>query len=172
MSKSKLFVPFMLRFSLINDQHVEVMNLLDELIKSDKRSKNQVVMDALEYYFQREINGQESEQNFVDIETFESRIAKEREKLRAEIYQDIIGFLAGSALSGGIKNVTINPMKHETENSKEGDALVICLDGIGEITIDDKKHELHEGETIVMPAKHPHAVLGKEQFKMLLVVVF
>lgn len=53
-----------------------------------------------------------------------------------------------------------------------GDAFVTCLDGVGEITIDDKKCELHEGESIVMPAKHPHAVLGKEQFKMLLVVVF
>lgn len=29
-----------------------------------------------------------------------------------------------------------------------------------------------EGEVIVMPAKHPHVVLGKEQFKMLLVVLF
>ena len=31
---------------------------------------------------------------------------------------------------------------------------------------------LHEGESIVMPARHPHAVYGQEQFKMLLVVVF
>lgn len=53
-----------------------------------------------------------------------------------------------------------------------GDAFVTCLDGVGEITIDDKKYELHEGESIIMPAKHPHAVFGKEQFKMLLVVVF
>lgn len=57
-------------------------------------------------------------------------------------------------------------------HESEGDAFVICLDGVGEITIDDRKHELREGEAIVMPAKHPHAVLGKEQFKMLLVVVF
>ena len=28
------------------------------------------------------------------------------------------------------------------------------------------------GESIVMPAGHPHAVFGQEQFKMLLVVVF
>ena len=34
------------------------------------------------------------------------------------------------------------------------------------------KYELHEGESIVMPAKHPHAVMGKEKFKMLLVVIF
>lgn len=53
-----------------------------------------------------------------------------------------------------------------------GDAFVTCLDGVGRITIDGQEYELHEGESIVMPAKHPHAVYGKEQFKMLLVVVF
>lgn len=53
-----------------------------------------------------------------------------------------------------------------------GDAFVTCLDGVGKITIDGMDYELHEGESIVMPAKHPHAVYGKEQFKMLLVVVF
>ena len=53
-----------------------------------------------------------------------------------------------------------------------GDAFVTCLDGVGRITIDGKAYELQEGESIVMPAKHPHAVYGQEQFKMLLVVVF
>lgn len=53
-----------------------------------------------------------------------------------------------------------------------GDAFVTCLDGVGRITIDGVNYELHEGESIVMPARHPHAVFGQEQFKMLLVVVF
>ena len=53
-----------------------------------------------------------------------------------------------------------------------GDAFVTCLDGVGRITIDGVEYILHEGESIVMPAKHPHAVYGAEQFKMLLVVVF
>lgn len=53
-----------------------------------------------------------------------------------------------------------------------GDAMVTCLDGVGRITIDGVEHILHEGESIVMPALHPHAVYGQEQFKMLLVVVF
>ena len=52
-----------------------------------------------------------------------------------------------------------------------GDAMVTCLDGVGRITIDGVEHILHEGESIVMPARHPHAVYGQEQFKMLLVVV-
>lgn len=53
-----------------------------------------------------------------------------------------------------------------------GDAMVTCLDGVGRITIDGVEHILHEGESIVMPARHPHAVYGQELFKMLLVVVF
>lgn len=53
-----------------------------------------------------------------------------------------------------------------------GDAFVTCLDGVGKITIDGVEYILHEGEFIVMPAGHPHAVFGEEAFKMLLVVVF
>ena len=53
-----------------------------------------------------------------------------------------------------------------------GDAFVTCLDGVGKLTIDGVGFELREGESIVMPARHPHAVYGQEQFKMLLVVVF
>ena len=53
-----------------------------------------------------------------------------------------------------------------------GDAMVTCLDGVGKITIDGQEYLLREGQSIVMPAGHPHAVYGQEQFKMLLVVVF
>ena len=53
-----------------------------------------------------------------------------------------------------------------------GDAFVTCLDGVGRLTIDGIPYELHEGESIVMPAGPPHAVYGQERFKMLLVVVF
>ena len=53
-----------------------------------------------------------------------------------------------------------------------GDAFVTCLDGVGKITDDGIEYILKEGESIVMPAKHPHAVFGEERFKMLLVVVF
>lgn len=57
-------------------------------------------------------------------------------------------------------------------HASDGDAMVIALDGTGEITIDGEKFTLHAGETIVMPAKKQHAVFAAEQFKMFLVVVF
>ena len=53
-----------------------------------------------------------------------------------------------------------------------GDAFVTCLDGVGKVTIDGGEYILKEGDSIVMPAKHPHGVYGQEQFKMLLVVIF
>lgn len=57
-------------------------------------------------------------------------------------------------------------------HESSGDALVTCLDGVGRITIDGKPYILNEGESIVMPAKHPHAVYGEENFKMQLTVIF
>ncbi len=53
-----------------------------------------------------------------------------------------------------------------------GDALVVLLDGKGQITIDDQISHLLAGESILMPAGHPHAVYAPERFKMLLIVVF
>ena len=57
-------------------------------------------------------------------------------------------------------------------HDSSGDAMVTVLEGTGQFTVDGKVYELHKGETLVMPAKKPHAVYAKEQFKMLLTVVF
>ena len=59
-----------------------------------------------------------------------------------------------------------------SSHESNGDAMVIALAGEGEIIIEGKSYILKKGETIVMPAKKPHAVYAKEQFKMVLVVVF
>jgi len=59
-----------------------------------------------------------------------------------------------------------------SSHESNGDAMVIALDGTGQITIDGEEYILHAGETIVMPAKKPHAVYAAEQFKMFLIVVF
>lgn len=59
-----------------------------------------------------------------------------------------------------------------SSHDSNGDAMIIILDGESEITIDGKKYIVKKGEIIVMPAQKPHAVYAKEQFKMLLTVVF
>ena len=57
-------------------------------------------------------------------------------------------------------------------HESNGDAMVIALDGMGQVTIDGNNYTLRAGETIIMPSKKPHAVFALEQFKMFLVVVF
>ncbi len=59
-----------------------------------------------------------------------------------------------------------------SSHKSSGDALITCLEGVGKITIDEDIYELFEGESMVMPAWHPHAVSAKEKFKMLLIVIF
>ena len=53
-----------------------------------------------------------------------------------------------------------------------GDAMVHVLEGVGQFTVDGVEHICKAGDVLVMPAKKPHAVFAKEDFKMLLTVVF
>ena len=59
-----------------------------------------------------------------------------------------------------------------SSHSSGGDAMVYIIDGKAEITIGDEKFTVNKGETIVMPAQVPHALMAIEKFKMLLTVVF
>lgn len=57
-------------------------------------------------------------------------------------------------------------------HKSSGDALVTVLQGVCEISIDENGYRLERGQSIVMPAGHPHAVKAVEDAKMLLVVIF
>ena len=57
-------------------------------------------------------------------------------------------------------------------HDSEGDAMVLVLEGTGRFTVDGRDYVLQAGESLVMPAKKPHAVYAPENFKMLLTVVF
>ncbi|MEA5084935.1 MAG: cupin domain-containing protein [Lachnospiraceae bacterium] len=59
-----------------------------------------------------------------------------------------------------------------SSHDSTGDAMVLVLEGTGQFTVDGCEYSLGAGESIIMPAKKPHAVFAKESFKMLLTVVF
>lgn len=107
-------------------------------------------------------------------------IMKNINKAKVMVLKDQVSYQEGQIVSKTlVQNESVSITLFAFDKGEEisthesgGDAFVTCLDGIGEVTIDGVKYELHEGESIVMPAKHPHAVYGKEQYKMLLVVVF
>ena len=101
-------------------------------------------------------------------------------KAEVLVLKDQVAYQEGQVVSRTLAqndavSVTLFSFDKDEEIStheSSGDALVTCLDGVGKITIDGTAYLLHEGESIVMPAGHPHAVYGEDQFKMLLTVIF
>ena len=57
-------------------------------------------------------------------------------------------------------------------HESDGDAVVTVLDGQAEITVGAEKYAVSQGQTLVMPARVPHALFAAERFKMVLTVVF
>lgn len=58
-----------------------------------------------------------------------------------------------------------------SEHTAPFDAMVIVLEGQGDIVIEGHSHLVHTGEAILMPGGKPHAVEARERFKMLLVMI-
>lgn len=56
-------------------------------------------------------------------------------------------------------------------HSSPGDSMVNVLSGVAKITIADNDYIVKAGESIVVPAKVPHALYAEEAFQMLLIVV-
>jgi len=58
-----------------------------------------------------------------------------------------------------------------TEHTSPYDALVYILDGGADITVDGEVCRVHSGESLLLPANHPHALRASERFKMLLIMI-
>lgn len=56
-------------------------------------------------------------------------------------------------------------------HQSSGDALIQVLEGEGFFSVRGELHRVRAGESILLPAREPHAVDAPEAFKMLLTVV-
>ena len=109
-----------------------------------------------------------------------SEIMKNIEKSKVLLLKDEVAYQPGQIVSKTLVqndavSITLFAFDKDEEISTHesgGDAMVLCLDGVGKITIDGVEYILRACESIVMPARHPHAVYAQEQYKMLLTVVF
>ena len=58
-----------------------------------------------------------------------------------------------------------------SEHTAPFNAYVTILDGVAELTIDGRVVTARAGETVLMPAKIPHALQANQRFKMLLSMI-
>ena len=92
-------------------------------------------------------------------------LIKNIDKAEVLVLKDQVSYQQGQVVSKTLAqndavSVTLFAFDKDEEISTHesgGDAFVTCLDGVGRITIDGEEYRLNEGESIVMPAKHPHA---------------
>ncbi|MGD0078775.1 MAG: cupin domain-containing protein [Sedimentisphaerales bacterium] len=58
-----------------------------------------------------------------------------------------------------------------SEHTAPYDAVVQIIEGSASLTIGGKSSTVCTGQIIVMPANIPHAVVAKEKFKMMLIMI-
>ena len=105
---------------------------------------------------------------------------KNIEQQQKVILKDLVDEQPGQIVSktlaqNGHVSVTLFAFSKDEEiatHDSTGDAMVLVLEGTGQFTVDGKEYILQAGDTLVMPAKKPHSVYAKEDFKWLLTVVF
>jgi Uncharacterized conserved protein, contains double-stranded beta-helix domain len=73
--------------------------------------------------------------------------------------------------SGNVTLFAFDEGEGLSEHTAPFDALVIGIEGQAEISIKDKRQLLNEGETLLLPANIPHAVVPQGKFKMLLIMI-
>ena len=93
--------------------------------------------------------------------------------------EDSIEYSSGGVISKQLikkesGNVTLFSFDKEqglTEHTSPYDAMVHVIDGVVEIKIDGNPYQLKKGESIIMPANHPHSLYALEAFKMVLTMI-
>lgn len=108
------------------------------------------------------------------------KLIKNIEKSQVLKLKDQVNFQDGQIVSKTLVqndavSLTLFAFEKDEEISthqSDGDAMVTVLDGKGKFTVGGVEHIVSEGETLIMPAKVPHAVYGEERFKWLLTCIF
>lgn len=73
--------------------------------------------------------------------------------------------------TGNISVFSFDKGEGLTEHTSPFDAVLVGLDGKGEITIGGKQNVVEAGQLIIMPRNIPHSVYAAEKFKMMLVMI-
>ena len=100
MASGDLFCAFTVRFSFKKEQHVRMLQKFEDRKLTDGKAKNQVVMDALEMYFDAlENNNQATEDKQVTKEFLEQLLEQFKQECKEEIWRELIHVLVGSRMA-------------------------------------------------------------------------
>lgn len=103
----------------------------------------------------------------------------EFEKAKIFTLNDSVEYSEGGIVSktvlkkqtGNISVFSFDKGEALSEHTAPFDAMIMAIDGKGEIIIGGKSFVLEAGQNIIMPENIPHAVNAIEKFKMMLIMI-
>lgn len=124
---TKLFKGFNLRFSYVNKQHMMVMVKWEEEAETGRKSKTQIIMDALEQYYDRLENPKKYESQTVYAKAED--LERLKNEIQIEVYQELARFFAsGFVGNSSFVNPSVAPQNGDTpttERHEEGVAIKV-----------------------------------------------
>ncbi len=116
MASGDLFRAFTVRFSFKKEQYVKLLNKFEDEKLTSGKAKNQIVMDALEMYFNALENNNDSKEDKWDTKEFvEQQLEQYRQECKEEILGEILRILIGGRMAGPPFMVPSPAGKQETE---------------------------------------------------------
>lgn len=124
MAKRK-FRNFTIRLSGENEQHIKVRNLLEDLNMDIHKSKNQFIIDAIEFYFnsfdEAELtnSGLEKQQKCREEYVSREEMEKAISDLKAEVYGKVLQLYGGNVLLQNQNMGQIMPQADTGQDNQE-----------------------------------------------------
>ena len=120
MARGDLFRAFTVRFSFKKEQHVRLLKKFEDEKLTGGKAKNQIVMDALEMYFDvLEDNNDTKEDKWDAKEFVEQQLEQYRQECKEELLGEILRILIGGRMAGQPFMVSSPAGKQKTEEVME-----------------------------------------------------
>lgn len=119
MAYGELFRHFTIRFSLKKAQHVRLLQLFEDKKLTAGWTKNQLVMDALEMFFDALQAGERKKlPKELTPAYFEKRLSGMKEEIKAEVIQEVVRIVLGNAVAGQSVMAAGSPMRNSKSRRK------------------------------------------------------
>ena len=133
MAYGELFRHFTIRFSLKKKQHVKLLQKFEDKKLIGSRTKNQLVMDALEMFFETLEAGEEKVlPEEMTSEYFEKRLSEAKEDIKREVLQEVFRVVLGNMAAGQMAVAATLPGR-EPEPEETGEEGVADISGMPDI---------------------------------------
>lgn len=126
MASGDLFRAFTVRFSFKKEQHVRMLQKFEDNRLSGGKAKNQIIMDALEMYYNSMENDSDTKEDKVVTERFlEQRLMKFRQEFREEMLRELLNIFVSGRMAGHPVMVSSPNGDSQMEDVKEDGAADI-----------------------------------------------